>query len=66
MIICNMGKYGRVNEFESYKKVFIENNILIFGEIKVLGIVEGGDVIWLDEKLLVVGYLYRINFEGIV
>lgn len=65
MIICNMGKLGRVNEPGSHKKVFIENNIPILGEIKAPGTVEGGDVTWLDEKSLAVGHSYRTNPEGI-
>lgn len=65
MIICNMGKLGRVNEPESQKKAFIEHDIPILGEIKAPGTVEGGDVTWLDEKSLAVGHSYRTNPEGI-
>jgi len=65
MIICNMGKSGRIDEPESQKKVFIDNDIPILGEIKVPGTVEGGDVAWLDEKTLAVGHTYRTNPEGI-
>lgn len=65
MIICNMGKAGRVNEPASHKKVFIENDIPILGEIKAPGTLEGGDVAWLDEKSLAVGHSYRTNPEGI-
>jgi len=65
MIICNMGKSGRINEPQAQKKVFIESNITILGEIKAPGTLEGGDVAWLDEKTLAVGHTYRTNQEGI-
>lgn len=65
MIICNMGKLGRMGEPTAEKKAFIESNILILGEIVAPGTVEGGDVAWLDEKTLAVGHTYRTNEEGI-
>lgn len=65
MIICNMGKSGRIDEPESQKRVFIVHDIPILGEIKAPGTVEGGDVAWLDEKTLAVGHSYRTNPEGI-
>lgn len=65
MIICNMGKSGRINEPQTQKQVFIESNIAILGEIKAPGTLEGGDVAWLDEKTLAVGLTYRTNEDGI-
>lgn len=65
MIICNMGKVGRINEPQAEKKAFEEANIKILGEITVPATVEGGDVAWLDEKTLAVGHTYRTNEEGI-
>jgi N-dimethylarginine dimethylaminohydrolase len=65
MILCNMGKGGRINEPKSQKQIFIKNNIPILGEIKSQGTLEGGDVAWLDEKTLAVGHTYRTNEEGI-
>ncbi len=65
MILCNMGKAGRINEPKSQKQIFIKNNIHILGEIKFPGTLEGGDVAWLNEKTLAVGHTYRTNKEGI-
>jgi len=65
MILCNMGKSGRINEPQSQKQIFYKNNIYILGEIKYPGTLEGGDVAWLDEKTLAVGHTYRTNEEGI-
>jgi len=65
MIICNMGKGGRINEPQSHLEIYKENNISVLGIIEAPGTLEGGDVAWLDETTLAVGYTYRTNPEGI-
>ncbi len=65
VILCNMGKKGRLLEPEAQRKVFQEQNIPILGSIQSPGTLEGGDVAWLDEKTLAVGHTYRTNEEGI-
>jgi len=65
MIICNMGKAGRINEPAAEEKAFEAAGILILGRITSPGTVEGGDVAWLDEHTLAVGYTYRTNEAGI-
>lgn len=65
MIICHMGKAGRVNEPLAQQKVFKADGLSILGEIQFPGTVEGGDVAWLDEHTLAVGYTYRTNGNGI-
>ncbi|MCB0461360.1 MAG: arginine deiminase family protein [Flavobacteriaceae bacterium] len=65
MIICNMGKGGRINEPQSHLEFYKQNNIPILGIIEAPGTLEGGDVAWLDEKTLAVGHTYRTNPEGI-
>ncbi|HEY2648934.1 MAG TPA: arginine deiminase family protein [Puia sp.] len=65
MIICNMGKAGRMNEPLAEKKAFEKKAIPILGTITAPGTVEGGDVAWLDEHTLAVGHTYRTNEEGI-
>jgi N-dimethylarginine dimethylaminohydrolase len=65
MIICNMGKEGRLNEPNVQLQIFKDNNIPILGQIKAPGTLEGGDVAWLDENTLAVGHTYRTNVEGI-
>ena len=65
MIICNMGKPARANEPEAERKAFVMKGIKILGSIEAPGTVEGGDVAWLDEKTLAVGYTYRTNEKGI-
>ncbi|MBV1924060.1 MAG: hypothetical protein KUG68_08540 [Flavobacteriaceae bacterium] len=65
MIICNMGKSGRLNEPKAQMQSYINQSIPILGEIKAPGTLEGGDVAWLNEKTLAVGHTYRTNEEGI-
>ena len=65
MIICNMGKEGRVYEPAAEKRAFEANGIPVLGEITAPGTLEGGDVAWLDDQTLAVGHTYRTNEEGI-
>jgi N-dimethylarginine dimethylaminohydrolase len=65
VIICNMGKEGRINEPKAQLEEYQKQNINILGVITSPGTLEGGDVAWLDEKTLAVGHTYRTNEEGI-
>ena len=65
IIICNMGKDGRINEPNAQLKAYQEQNIEVLGTIKSPGTLEGGDVAWFDEKTLAVGHTYRTNEAGI-
>jgi len=65
VILCNMGKEGRMNEPNAAKQVYETNGENILGEIKAPGTVEGGDVAWLDDRTLAVGRTYRTNDSGI-
>jgi N-dimethylarginine dimethylaminohydrolase len=65
MIICNMGKAGRMLEPQAEKEAFEIQGIPILGEITHPGTIEGGDLAWLDEQTLAVGHTYRTNEEGI-
>jgi N-dimethylarginine dimethylaminohydrolase len=65
MILCNMGKSGRVNEPFGQKLIFEQLKIPILGEIQFPGTLEGGDVAWIDQNTLAVGHTYRTNEDGI-
>ena len=65
MIICNMGKPARASEPEAERKAFESQGVRILGIIQSPGTIEGGDVVWLDEKTLAIGHTYRTNTEGI-
>ena len=64
-IICRMGKKLRQKEPKSIKNFYIKNNIPILGEINSPGMIEGGDVIWIDHKTIAIGEGYRTNIHGI-
>lgn len=65
MILCNMGKSGRIHEPDAQLRTYINESISVLGRIESPGTLEGGDVAWLDEKTLAVGYTYRTNEKGI-
>lgn len=65
MIICNMGKGGRISEPQSHLNIYRTYNIPVLGTIEAPGTLEGGDVAWLDETTLAVGHTYRTNTDGI-
>lgn len=65
MIICTMGKGARRFEGEAVRQCYEMQNIHVLGEITAPGTVEGGDIVWFDEKTLAVADGYRTNPEGI-
>lgn len=65
IIICRMGKAGRMNEPGASLKVYEKAGIPILGKIESPGTVEGGDVAWLNQTTLAIGRTYRTNAEGI-
>ena len=65
IIICNMGKKSRKSEPKALKDFLSDNNISVIGEIKYPGIIEGGDIIWINNRTIAVGEGYRTNKEGI-
>ena len=65
VILCLMGKELRKPEPEEISSYFTSIGIPIAGKITAPGKVEGGDVVWINEKTLAVGVGYRTNMEGI-
>jgi N-dimethylarginine dimethylaminohydrolase len=64
-ILGNMGKELRKDEPHAIKKFLQDNQIPILGEITGEGKLEGGDVIWLNQKTVAIGIGYRTNIQGI-
>ena len=56
-----MGKKSRKNEPKALKDFLSDNNISVIGEIKYPGIIEGGDIIWINNRTIAVGEGYRTN-----
>ena len=64
-ILCSMGKEARRGEPSVAEEFLQELNIPVLGSITGEGRLEGGDVVWLDERTIAVGRGYRTNDEGI-
>jgi N-dimethylarginine dimethylaminohydrolase len=67
LILCRMGKPQRVEEPAAQERACVTGHlpVTICGRIEPPGRLEGGDVIWLDSRTLVVGRGYRTNADGI-
>jgi N-dimethylarginine dimethylaminohydrolase len=65
LILCNMGKPARRGEPAAVAQAAAALNIPVHGAITEPGCIEGGDVVWLDARTVVVGRGYRTNDEGI-
>lgn len=64
-ILCRMGKAARRKEPMAQQGAFENLGIPILGRIEGDGCLEGGDVVWLDERTIAVGWGYRTNASGI-
>ena len=65
VILCSMGKDDRRSEVPAIEAYFESLDIPILGKIKKPGNLEGGDVVWINERSVAVGEGYRSNSEGI-
>ena len=65
MILMRMGKPARRDEPERHQRFFESLSIPVLGGIEPPGTTEGGDMVWLDARTVLVGEGYRTNAEGI-
>jgi N-dimethylarginine dimethylaminohydrolase len=65
LILCAMGKAERATEPAAQEHAFKGDGVRVAGRITAPGRLEGGDLIWIDERTLAVGRGYRTNAEGI-
>ena len=65
VVLCNMGKPARSDEPAAIARYLEANGIPVKGFIEGEGRLEGGDIVWLDGRTVVVGEGYRSNAEGI-
>jgi N-dimethylarginine dimethylaminohydrolase len=66
IILCRMGKRLRAAEPGAQKAAYRTLGITVLGEITAPACVEGGDVVWLDDRTIAVGHGYRTDDEGIL
>ncbi|MEH7332362.1 arginine deiminase family protein [Neobacillus drentensis] len=64
-IILKSGKKLRQSEAEAYKNFLLEKDIPILGELTGEATADGGDLVWLDDRTLLIGRGYRTNEEAI-
>lgn len=65
LIAMRPGKTNRVPEGKWHSSFCKSRGVPMLGEITAPGTTEGGDILWLDAKTLLVGNGYRTNTEGI-
>jgi len=65
IILCNMGKPERSGEPAALEDALPALGLPLAGAITGAGRLEGGDVVWLDDRTIAVGRGYRTNEEGI-
>lgn len=64
-ILCGMGKVQRATEPAAQEKALGAAGFAIAGRIAPPGTLEGGDLIWIDDRTVAVGRGYRTNAEGV-
>ena len=65
VILCNMGKPQRATDPSVQGETYRALGVPVLGAIEAPGQIEGGDVVWFDERTVAVGRGYRTNDEGI-
>ena len=68
VVLCAMGKPLRAGEPAAQSRAFEtlpDASTRVIGAITAPGMIEGGDVVWFDERTVAVGQGYRTNAEGI-
>lgn len=64
-VLMNPGKKNREPEARAHADFYRQLEIPIFGEIRLPGCSEAGDILWLDSRTVLVGEGYRTNKAGI-
>ena len=64
-LLLRPGKEGRRAEVEAMAADLVEAGVPIAARLEAPATVEGGDTIWLDERMLLVGVGYRTNEAGV-
>lgn len=65
IILCSMGKRERSAEPTAQEAELKARQWPVAGRITLPGLLEGGDLVWLDSRTIAVGQGYRTNAEGI-
>lgn len=64
-VYFNTGKALRQKEADETRKLLEAAGIPTLGRVEAPGLMEGGDVVWLDGRTVAIGLGYRTNMEGV-
>lgn len=64
-VMLRPGKPLRLGEVELHRRYHEAAGIPVLGTIEAPGVVEGGDILWLDDSTLAVGRGFRTNQAGV-
>ncbi len=64
LILCRMGKDSRAGEPNAFGRFAETLGLPVLGRIRAPGLLEGGDLVWLDESTVAIGIGYRSNDAG--
>jgi N-dimethylarginine dimethylaminohydrolase len=65
-VVFQLGKPGRRPEGEAFAAALAGWGVPLLGIVQEEGTAEGGDMLWLDRRTLVVGRGFRTNARGVV
>jgi N-dimethylarginine dimethylaminohydrolase len=66
VVLCSMGKPLRAAEPGAQARTFAAHGpSRVIGAVEPPGLIEGGDVVWFDDRTVAIGRGYRTNAEGI-
>ncbi|MGH9346061.1 MAG: dimethylarginine dimethylaminohydrolase family protein [Vicinamibacterales bacterium] len=65
LVLCHMGKPARQGEPAAQGRAYGALGLPVIGAIDAPGLLEGGDVVWFDDRTVAVGRGYRTNDDGI-
>lgn len=65
VVFCRMGKSSRADEPSAQRDLLARDGTRIAGGLTPPGSLEGGDLLWLDERTVAVGQGKRTNADGI-
>jgi N-dimethylarginine dimethylaminohydrolase len=65
VVLCRMGKRQREPEPAAQERWYASMQVPLAGAIAAPGRLEGGDVLWIDDRTIAVGRGYRTNAAGI-
>lgn len=65
VILMNPGKVNRRVEARAHAGFYRQSGLPVLGQIRLPGITEAGDMVWLNTNTLLIGCGYRTNQSGI-